>query len=59
MIDFSNCELSSRNLQYGGRAGEKKGILYHDNFWFLKFPKNTIGMDNVNGLSYTTSPLCE
>ncbi len=20
MIDFSNCELSSRNLQYGGRA---------------------------------------
>ena len=24
LVDFSNCELSSRNLEYGGRAGEKK-----------------------------------
>ena len=22
IINFSNCELSNRNLQYGGRAGE-------------------------------------
>ena len=41
MIDFSNCGLSSRNLEYGGRAGEKKGIIYNNDFWFLKFPKNT------------------
>ena len=27
LINFTNCELSNRNLQYGGRAGEKKGIL--------------------------------
>lgn len=59
IIDFSNCELSPRNLEYGGRAGEKKGIVYKNSFWFLKFPKNTLGMDKVNGLSYVTSPLSE
>ena len=31
IINFSNCELSNRNLQYGGRAGEKRGIIYNDN----------------------------
>ena len=59
MIDFSRCELSSRNLQYGGRAGEKRGVIYNGEFWFLKFPKNTIGMRKVDGLSYVTSPLSE
>lgn len=59
MIDFTSCELSPRNLEYGGRAGEKKGILYKGSFWFLKFPKNTQGMDKVKGLSYVTSPLSE
>ena len=59
MIDFSEAELSPRNLEYGGRAGEKKGIVYNNNFWFLKFPKNTSGMNNVKGLSYVTSPLSE
>lgn len=37
MIDFSNAALSSRNLEYGDRAGEKKGILFNNEFWFLKF----------------------
>ena len=59
MIDFTNCELSPRNLEYGGRAGEKKGIIYNGDFWFLKFPKNTNGMNNIKGLSYVTSPLSE
>ena len=59
LVDFSNCQLSSRNLEYGGRAGEKKGIIYNGGFWFLKFPKNTSGMNNVKGLSYVTSPLSE
>ena len=59
IIDFSNCELSSRNLQYGGRAGEKRGIIYENQFWFLKFPKTTNGMKKVDGLSYVTSPLSE
>ena len=59
LIDFTNCKLSSRNLEYAGRAGEKRGIIYNDEFWFLKFPKNTIGMNKVAGLSYVTSPLSE
>ena len=28
IVDFSNCLLSNRNLQYAGRAGEKRGIIY-------------------------------
>lgn len=59
IIDFTNCILSNRNLQYGGRAGEKRGIIYNNELWFLKFPKNTIGMRKVEGLSYVTSPLSE
>lgn len=26
IIDFSNCEISPRNLEYGGRAGENNTI---------------------------------
>lgn len=59
IIDFTNCKLSSRNLEYAGRAGEKRGIVYNGEFWFLKFPKNTIGMNKINELSYVTSPLSE
>ena len=59
IIDFSNCELSNRNLQYAGRAGEKRGILFNNEHWFLKFPKNTLGMKKTGTLSYVTSPLSE
>lgn len=59
IVDFSDCILSSRNLEYAGRAGEKRGIIYNGEMWFLKFPKNTIGMNRVTGLSYVTSPLSE
>ena len=59
IIDFSKCELSNRNLEYAGRAGEKRGIIYNGEMWFLKFPKNTVGMSKVSGLSYVTSPLSE
>ena len=59
IIDFSNCKLSNRNLEYAGRAGEKRGVIYNNELWFLKFPKNTIGMNKVDGISYVTSPLSE
>lgn len=59
IIDFTNATLSSRNLEYAGRAGEKRGIIYNNENWFLKFAKNTLGMDKVNGLSCVTSPLSE
>ena len=47
LVDFSNCKLSPRNLEYGGRAGEKKGITYDNAFWFLKFPKSASGMKDA------------
>lgn len=59
IIDFTNCKLSSRDLQYGGRAGEKRGIVYNNKYWFLKFPKTTNGMRNIKRLSYVTSPISE
>lgn len=59
IVDFTNCKLSNRNLEYAGRACEKRGIIYNNELWFLKFPKNTIGMNRVTGLSYVTSPLSE
>lgn len=59
IIDFTNSKLSPRNLEYGGRAGEKKGIIYNNEYWFLKYPKNTSVMNNIKGLSYVTSPLSE
>ncbi len=59
LVDFSFCPLSDRNLQYGGRAEEKRGILYNGEPWILKFPKNTLGMRGVEGISYVTSPLNE
>ena len=58
LVNFTNCIISSRNLEYGGRAGEKKGIIFDNSFWFLKFPKTTSGMRDVN-ITYTTSPLSE
>ena len=51
IIDFSSCPLSPKNLEYGGRAGEKRGILFEGANWILKFSKSTGGMDNVKGLS--------
>lgn len=59
LIDFSSFPLGPRNLEYGGRGGEKKGIIFDGENYFLKFPKNTSGMENVKGLSYVTSPLSE
>ena len=59
IINFTDYALSDRDLQYAGRAGEKRGIIYNGDYWFLKFPKNTIVMNRVTGISYVTSPLSE
>lgn len=56
IIDFNEC--SENYKAYGGMAGSKLGIKYHNEDWLLKFPKSTKGMD-VNKISYTTSPLSE
>lgn len=54
--DFTIYEKSKRS--YGGNAGLKLGIIIDNENWFLKFPKNTTGMRNME-ISYTTSPLSE
>lgn len=59
LIDFNDCKLSDRNGTYGGQAGRKDGIIYNDEYWIIKYPKTTEGMNRVDGLSYTTAPLSE
>ena len=54
--NFDNVLLSG--ITYGGHSGSKKGIIYNNERWFLKYPKSTKSMD-VKGLSYTTSPISE
>lgn len=61
MMEIHNlnaCNISERNGMYGGMAGLKEGLIWKDEFWLVKYPKTTRGMD-VKGLSYTTSPLSE
>ena len=54
--DFDNVSLSG--ITYGGHSGSKKGIIFNDERWFLKYPKSTKSM-NVFNMSYTTSPISE
>lgn len=56
VIDFNDCLENYK--AYGGMAGSKLGILYHDEDWILKFPKTTKGMKKVD-IAYTTAPLSE
>ena len=56
IYDFNNVELSGR--MYGGLSGSKLGIILDNEYWILKFPKNTKYFDNVD-ISYTISPLSE
>ena len=59
MIKIENFnEIIPSGITYGGHSGSKKGIIFEDERWFLKYPKSTKSMD-APGLSYTTSPLSE
>lgn len=58
LVDLSNAEYSDRAGTYGGNAGNKDGIIYNGEYWLVKYPKSTKGM-NVKEISYTTSPLSE
>lgn len=59
MIDFTNLELSSRDLLYGGRAGTKLGVILNGEFWMVKFPKDTKNLRDSIGISYSSAPLSE
>ena len=59
MINIENYdEVIPSGITYGGHSGSKKGIIINNERWFLKYPKSTKSM-NVEGISYTTSPLSE
>lgn len=59
MIDFTNLELSPRNLQYGGRAGAKRGVFLNGEFWIVKFPKDTMGLRDAVDVGYSSATLSE
>ncbi len=58
IVDLSKAEYSDRAGTYGGNAGNKDGILYNGEYWLVKYPKSTKGMQ-VGEISYTTAPLSE
>ena len=37
--DFN--ELKTNTLVYGGKSGQKLGVIINGDNWFLKFPKST------------------
>ncbi|MDR1800448.1 MAG: HipA domain-containing protein [Lachnospiraceae bacterium] len=54
--DFDKCKQNTRS--YGGKAGDKTGIILDGENWLLKFPKSTKSFRDVM-LSYSTAPLSE
>ena len=59
IIDFSNCPYSIKHGSYGGKAGDKDGILYNNSMYIIKYPKPSRYYQNINDMSYVTSPLSE
>lgn len=59
IINFSDCAYSNRHGRYGGNAGDKDGIIYNNENWIIKYPKNTKSMMGDNLPHYTSAPLSE
>lgn len=57
IADLRGCEFSG--LFYGGRAGQKEGILINGKPWIAKYPRTTRDLVGRNLPSYTSSPLSE
>ena len=55
--DFN--ELKTNTLVYGGKSGQKLGVIINGDNWFLKFPKSTKRFSKQVDMSYSTSPLSE
>ena len=53
--DFN--ELKTNTLVYGGKSGQKLGVIINGDNWFLKFPKSTKRFSKQVDMSYSTSPL--
>lgn len=58
LIDFNNCPISNRNGIYGGNDGAKEGVIFNDEYWLIKYPKNIRNSKSVD-MSFSTSPLSE
>ena len=56
LIDFTKSK--SNNKLYGGNAGLKKGVIYNNKNYLIKFPQETSNFQNVE-ISFTTSPLSQ
>lgn len=59
IVNLNNCRLSRKNGMYGGAAGNKDGIIYNDENWLIKYPKNIKGLERTGEASYSTAPLSE
>lgn len=59
IVDFSQCAYSIRHGSYGGRAGDKDGIVYNGQLYIIKYPKPSRRLQNIDDMSYITSPLSE
>lgn len=57
IADLRRCEPSG--LFYGGRAGQKEGILIDGEPWIAKYPRTTRDLQGKNLPSYTSSPVSE
>lgn len=57
IADLRECPASG--LFYGGRAGQKEGILIDGEPWIAKYPRTTRDLVGKNLPSYTSSPLSE
>lgn len=58
IVDSSKCMLSLKNGMYGGNAGSKEGIVFQDENWIVKYPKDIRNLKNVD-MSYSTAPISE
>lgn len=57
IIDLRDCATSG--LFYGGRAGQKEGILFEGEPWIAKYPRTTRDLLGRHLPSYTSSPVSE
>lgn len=57
IADLRDCAPSG--LFYGGRAGQKEGILIEGEPWIAKYPRTTRDLMGKHLPSYTSSPVSE
>ena len=57
IADLRDCAPSG--LFYGGRAGQKEGILIDGEPWIAKYPRTTRDLMGKHLPSYTSSPVSE